>query len=268
MLAYGHPNQSQRGRGAGVRSDYEHRHPRPGPRSTLHQRHPHAVDGRRAKGELRAPRHADGPGPRGLSALHAHHAPQPRQRRLARPRPLRPVRRPRLDAPLLVAVPVRLRADARRPQELPSARLADRRPSRVRPRRRHRDDDGAAGPGDLHLGGSRAGRAHARGALQPRGPRGRRPPHLRDRLRRRHGGGGPVRGLVAGRPPRPRPAHRLLRRQPHLDRGRHRPGLLRGRRQALRGLRLARPEPRRGHRRSTAWRARCARPRAWRTGPR
>ena len=141
-------------------------------------------------------------------------------------------------------------------------------PSRVRPRRRHRDDDGAAGPGDLHLGGSRAGRAHARGALQPRGPRDRRPSHLRDRLRRRHGGGGPVRGLVAGRPPRPRPAHRLLRRQPHLDRGRHRPGLLRGRRQALRGLRLARPEPRRGHRPRPRWRTRCARPRAWRTGPR
>ena len=28
--------------------------------------------------------------------------------------------------------------------------------------------------------------------------------------------------VVAGRPPRPRPPDRLLRRQPHLDRGRHR----------------------------------------------
>ena len=45
----------------------------------------------------------------------------------------------------------------------------------------------------------------------------------------------------------PRPADRLLRRQPHLDRGRHRARVLRGRRQALRGLRLARAEPRRGH---------------------
>ena len=41
---------------------------------------------------------------------------------------------------------------------------------------------------------------------------------------------------------------RLLRRQPHLDRGRHRARVLRGRRRALRGLRLARAEPARGPR--------------------
>ena len=74
------------------------------------------------------------------------------------------------------------------------------------------------------------------------------PPHLLHRLRRRHGGGHPVRGVVAGRPPRARQADRVLRRQPHLDRGRHRARVLRGRRRALRGLRLARAEPRRGHR--------------------
>ena len=62
--------------------------------------------------------------------------------------------------------------------------------------------------------------------------------------------------VVARRPPRPRPPDRLLRRQPHLDRGRHRALVHRGRRQALRGLRLARPEPRRGHRRSSASRRR------------
>ena len=60
------------------------------------------------------------------------------------------------------------------------------------------------------------------------------------------------RGVLARRPPRPRPPDRVLRRQPHLDRGRHRARVHRGRRQALRGLRLARPGPRRGHRRSTA----------------
>ena len=60
-----------------------------------------------------------------------------------------------------------------------------------------------------------------------------------------------VRGRLARRPPRPRPADRLLRRQPHLDRGRHRHHLHRGRRRPLRGLRLAGPAPRRGHRRST-----------------
>ena len=43
-----------------------------------------------------------------------------------------------------------------------------------------------------------------------------------DRLRRRPRGGHRLRGVLARRPPRPRPADRLLRRQPHLDRGRHR----------------------------------------------
>ena len=56
------------------------------------------------------------------------------------------------------------------------------------------------------------------------------------------------RGGVARRPPRARQADRLLRRQPHHDRGRHRARVLRGRRRALRGVRLARPAPRRGHR--------------------
>ena len=71
---------------------------------------------------------------------------------------------------------------------------------------------------------------------------------LLHRLRRRHGGGDRVGGLLDRRPPRARQADRLLRRQPHLDRGRHRAGVLRGRRRALRGLRLARPEPLRGPR--------------------
>ena len=63
-----------------------------------------------------------------------------------------------------------------------------------------------------------------------------------------------ARGSVARRPPRARQPDRLLRRQPHHDRGRHGARLLRGRRQALRGLRLARAEPRRGHRTRAACR--------------
>ena len=66
--------------------------------------------------------------------------------------------------------------------------------------------------------------------------------------RRRPPGGRRVRGLLARRASRPRPPDRVLRRQPHLDRGRHRAVVLRGRRQALRGVWLARPEPRRGPR--------------------
>ena len=43
--------------------------------------------------------------------------------------------------------------------------------------------------------------------------RDRRPPHVRDRERRRHAGGRGLGGLLARRPPRPGPADRLLRRQ-------------------------------------------------------
>ncbi len=47
-----------------------------------------------------------------------------------------------------------------------------------------------------------------------------RPPHLRDRERRRHPGGRGLRGVLARRPPRPRQADRLLRQQPHPARRR------------------------------------------------
>ncbi len=89
--------------------------------------------------------------------------------------------------------------------------------------------------------------AHAGRALQPPGPRADRPPHLHDRKRRRHAGGRGLGGLLARRPPRARQADRLLRQQPHPARRQDRDGLLRGRGQALRGLRLARPGPGRGH---------------------
>ena len=74
-----------------------------------------------------------------------------------------------------------------------------------------------------------------------------RPLHLLDRQRRRHAGGRGLRGVLAGRPPGPRPADRLLRRQPHPAGRPDVDGLQRGRGRALRGLRLARAEPRRGH---------------------
>ena len=57
------------------------------------------------------------------------------------------------------------------------------------------------------------------------------------------------RGLLARRPPGARQPHADLRRQPDLDRGRHRHLVLRGRRQALRGLRLARRDGRLARRR-------------------
>ena len=59
-----------------------------------------------------------------------------------------------------------------------------------------------------------------------------RPSHLHDRKRRRHAGGRGLGGVLDRRPPRARPPDRLLRRQPHLDRGRHGRRVLRGRRRA------------------------------------
>ncbi len=99
--------------------------------------------------------------------------------------------------------------------------------------------------------------------------RGVRPPHLRDLQRRRPDGGRQPRGRLARRPPGPRPPHRRLRRQPHHDRRRHGAGLLRRRRQALRGLWLARRGPGRGRQRPRRPRGRpppC--PAGARTGPR
>ena len=141
--------------------------------------------------------------------------------------------------------------------------LADRRPPRVRPRAGDRDHHRAARPGHLDRRRPRARRAHAGRPLR-RGAG--RPLHVRDRLRRRPRGGHRLRGQLAGRPPRPRPPDRLLRRQPHLDRGRHGARVLRGRRQALRGLRLARPGPRRGHRARQHGGGRRAPPRTSPTG--
>ena len=218
----------------------------------MREHDPHPFHGRRPAGELRPSGDADGARADRVPALHAGHAPLAGGPALAGPRPLRALLRPRIDAALLDAVPVGLRRHARPDQALPADRLAVRRPPRVRPRPRRGDHHRAARPGHLHRGRDGARRAHAGRALQPRRPRAGRQLHLLHRLRRRHGGGHLLRGLVARRASRARQADRLLRRQPHLDRGRHRARVLRGRRRALRGLRLARPEPARGPRARSA----------------
>ena len=121
-------------------------------------------------------------------------------------------------------------------------------PPRAQARQGHRDHHRPARPGHLERRRPRARRAHARRPLQHRRRGDHRPLHLHDRLRRRPAGGRGLRGVLDRRAPRPRPADRLLRRQPHLDRGRHRAVLLRGCGQALRGLWLARAGPGRGDR--------------------
>ena len=60
--------------------------------------------------------------------------------------------------------------------------------------------------------------AHLAARFNRPGHDGRRPLHLRPRQRRRPDGGRRLRGLLAGRPPRARQAHRPLRRQPRLAR--------------------------------------------------
>ena len=141
------------------------------------------------------------------------------------------------------ALPQRLRPLARRPQVAAHVGLADPRPPRGPPHPRCRDHDR---PARL---GPRLRRRHGDGPAPPARPLrpGReagheplRPPRLRHRLRRRHAGGRLPRGLRPRRPPGARQPHRRLRRQPDLHRGRHRHRVQRGRRRALRGLRLAR----------------------------
>ncbi len=77
--------------------------------------------------------------------------------------------------------------------------------------------------------------------VQPARPRDRRSPDLCHRLRRRPPGGHRLRGGQPGRPPAPGQARRPLRRQRDPARRADGDGLLRGRPQALRRLRLAHP---------------------------
>ena len=84
--------------------------------------------------------------------------------------------------------------------------------------------------------GNAVGMALAEAMLAARynrdGERARRPPHVRDLLRRRRDGGRIGRGELARGLPRARQALPDLRRQPHHDRGLHRPRVRRGRRSA------------------------------------
>ena len=158
---------------------------------------------------------------------------------LARPRPLHPVGRPRLDAALFAAASHRLRRhDARRAEAFSPARQPHRRASGIRPRQRHRDDHRTARPGARQRRGLRAGRAPARRTLRPRR---RRSLHLRHRRRRLPDGRHRPGGDHPGRPSRARPPDRAVRRQRHLDRRADVAGHVGGPQEALRRRRLARP---------------------------
>ena len=127
---------------------------------------------------------------------------------------------PRLDAALRAAASHRLsRHDDGGAQQLPPARLQDRRPSRVRARAGHRDHDRSAGPGSRQRCRHGVGRAaHQRPARR----RHRRSLHLCDRRRRLPDGGHQPRGDLACRAPQAQQADRAVRRQCHFHRRRRR----------------------------------------------
>ena len=211
--------------------------------------------------QVRPSRRADGPGRRHDGAVAAPSAPSPGQSGLARPRPLRAVERPRLGAALCAAASHRLRPAGRGAQALPPIAFQDAGPSRIRRHRRRRDHHRAARPGLCQCGRHGDRREDACRAVQPAGPRDRRPPHLRGGGRRLPHGRHQPRGGLARRQARARQADRALRRQRHLDRRRRGRMVPRRHAQALRGLWLAR-HPRR--RRPQPACGRCgARPRRW-----
>ena len=184
----------------------------------LDRHDPRARDGQRAEGERRPSRHRDGAGAACVRALPQGAPPQPGEPGLAEPRPLRPLGRPRLHPPVRRAPPLRLQPLARGAEALPPVGVAHPRPSGALPDRGRRDDDRPARAGLRERRRLRDRRPVPGRALQPASPRHRRPARVRDLLRRRHDGGGHDGGRVDRRPPRPRPARLLLRRQPHHDR--------------------------------------------------
>ena len=95
------------------------------PRPPRDRHDPHPVDRRGPAGELRTPRRPDGRRPDGVRALDAFPPTRPDAPCVAGSRPLRPVGRARLDAPLFAPPPDRLRPPARRADEVPPVGLAD-----------------------------------------------------------------------------------------------------------------------------------------------
>ena len=216
---------------------------------------PGTGDGCGAEGERGASRDRDGAGAARLRALPASAAAQPGQPELGEPRPLHPLRRPRLHPPVRDPPPDRLQPLARGAQALPPVGVEDTGPSGALRHRGRRDDHRPARAGLRERRRLRHRRPLPRRALQPAPRRDRRPLRLRDLLGRRSDGGPLLRGGVDRRPPRPRPARLLLRRQPHHDRRHHRAHVHdRGQGEALRGAGLARAVDRRlgGRRRDRA----------------
>ena len=198
----------------------------------------------RSKGELGPSGDGDGSAGR-LPPLRGADGARPGRSALAGSRSVRTVVRPRLHPPVLGAAPRGLRGLASTTWSTFGVGLGHARPPGAARHAGHRDHHRPTRAGCRQRDRDGARGADAGGALQPARPRDRRPLDVLHLLRRRPPGGRLRRGVVDRRPPAARSPDLLLRRQPHLDRGRHRALLLRGRRGALPRLRLARAALRR-----------------------
>ena len=150
-------------------------------------------------------------------------------------RPVRPLLRPRLHAPLLPAPPHRVRRDPRRPAGVPAVGEQDPRAPRGGADPGRRGDHGPVGAGAGERRRDGDGLPDAGAAVQPSRARDRLPSDRGVVLRRRPDGGGRLRGGVSRRIPPAWEPRRVLRRQPDHDRRVHRPRLPGGRRRAASG---------------------------------
>ncbi len=169
------------------------------------------------------------------------------------PRPLRALVRALLDHALHPALPRRLRPRARRPEGAAHLGQQDPRPPRARPHRRRRDHHRPTRPGRRQRRRHGDGRAPRARPVRPgRPPEGESPFDHHVYAICSDGDleeGVSARGLEHRRAPAARQPDPDLRRQPDQHRGRHAHRVHRGRREALRGLRLARPDRRLDQRR-------------------
>ena len=195
---------------------------------------PGAGHGRRPEGRQRPPRHRHEPGAGGVPAVPEGDAAQPGRPALARPRPLRAVLRAQLASPSTPSSSSAAGASSSRTSRrcAPGARKTPATPSTATPPA-SRPPPGRSARASRNAVGMAMAARRERGLLDPDAAEGDSPfdHHIYAHVqRRRPRGGRQRRGLLARRHPAARQPHADLRRQPDLDRGRHRRRLHRGRR--------------------------------------
>ena len=143
-----------------------------------HKRHPRAFHGCGRAGAIGPSRHAHGPRAGRLSAVDPFPAAQSAKPRVARPRSIRAVLRPRVDAAVLGALSQRIRSLAGRPEELPPMGIEDAGTSRARPHSRGGNHHRTLGAGLWKRGRNGHGRTIPGRPVQPTQPCDNRSPGL------------------------------------------------------------------------------------------